>query len=171
MVYVTDSLFQYRLFVSWEKNRNSRSQWLYGITNLVKISLNFQQNICRRRPATLLKKRRPCRYFSVIFTNFFSVAFYGIPLCDCFWTKVTKLRWVLYVAWCCTSLCYQFTRSAVQNQKQPPEVFYKKAIIKNFGIFSGKHLCWSLFLIKLQAFRTIKKRLQHMCFRLILRNF
>ena len=85
MVYVADSLFQYRLFVSWEKNRDSRSQWLYGITNLVKISLNFQQNICRSRPATLLKKRRPCRYFSVIFTNFFSVAFCGIPLCDCFW--------------------------------------------------------------------------------------
>ena len=33
----------------------------------------------------------------------------------------------------------------------PPEVFYKKAAIKNFEIFTGKHLCWSLFLINLQA--------------------
>ena len=25
--------------------------------------------------------------------------------------------------------------------------------LKNFANFTGKHLCWSLFLIKLQAFR------------------
>ena len=31
--------------------------------------------------------------------------------------------------------------------KQPPEVFYKKAALKNFKLFTGKHLCWSLFLI------------------------
>ena len=27
----------------------------------------------------------------------------------------------------------------------------KKAVLKNFTIFTGKHLCWSLFLTKLQA--------------------
>ena len=32
-------------------------------------------------------------------------------------------------------------------------MFYKKAGLKNFAIFSGKHLWWSLFLIKLLAFR------------------
>ena len=32
-----------------------------------------------------------------------------------------------------------------QNQKQPLELFYKKAILKNFAIFTGKQLCWSLF--------------------------
>ena len=32
------------------------------------------------------------------------------------------------------------------------EVFYiKKNFLKNFAIFTGKHLCWSLFLIKLKA--------------------
>ena len=31
-------------------------------------------------------------------------------------------------------------------------VFYKKAILKTLAIFTGKHLCWGLFLIKLQAF-------------------
>ena len=35
-------------------------------------------------------------------------------------------------------------------QKQPPEMFYKKAVFKNFPTFAGKHLCWSLFLISLQ---------------------
>ena len=35
--------------------------------------------------------------------------------------------------------------------KWPPEVFYeKKAVLKNLAIFTGEHLCWSLFLIKLQ---------------------
>ena len=38
-------------------------------------------------------------------------------------------------------------------QRQPPDVFIKKAVLNNFPIFAGKHLCWSLFLIKLQDFR------------------
>ena len=29
--------------------------------------------------------------------------------------------------------------------RQPPEVFFKKAVLKNFAILTGKHLCWSLF--------------------------
>ena len=33
-----------------------------------------------------------------------------------------------------------------------------KAVLKHFAIFTGKHLCWSLFLIKF-----IKKNLQHKC--------
>ena len=37
--------------------------------------------------------------------------------------------------------------SFLKAQRHPPEVFYKKAV------FKGKHLCWSLFLIKLQVFR------------------
>ena len=37
--------------------------------------------------------------------------------------------------------------------KPATRVFYKKAVYKNFAIFLGKHLCWSLFSIKLQTFR------------------
>ena len=32
--------------------------------------------------------------------------------------------------------------------------FVEKGVLKNFANFSGKHLCWSLFLIKLQAQET-----------------
>ena len=39
------------------------------------------------------------------------------------------------------------------------QMLFKKGVLKNFAIFSGKHLCWSLFLINF-----IKKRLQHRCF-------
>ena len=31
------------------------------------------------------------------------------------------------------------------------DVLEKKVIFKNFTIFTGKQLCWSLFLLKLQA--------------------
>ena len=43
----------------------------------------------------------------------------------------------------------------------------KKAILKHFAIFTGKHLCWDLFFNKVashQACNSIKKRLQHSYF-------
>ena len=46
-------------------------------------------------------------------------------------------------------------------------MFYKKAILKNFVIFTGEHLYWGLFLIKvagLQASKCIKKGLQRKYF-------
>ena len=42
-------------------------------------------------------------------------------------------------------------------QKQPPVVFYKKAVLKNFAIFTGKQLCRNLFLIKFQTLRGKKE--------------
>ena len=38
-------------------------------------------------------------------------------------------------------------------QKQPPEVFLKKCVLKNFTKFTGKRLCWSLFFIKTAGLR------------------
>ena len=35
------------------------------------------------------------------------------------------------------------------GQKQPPDVFYKKGVLKNFAKFTGKHLCQILFLNKI----------------------
>ena len=35
----------------------------------------------------------------------------------------------------------------------------KKALLKNFTILTGKHLCWSFFLIKLQALRLHEKEI------------
>ena len=31
------------------------------------------------------------------------------------------------------------------------QMFFKRGVLKNFAIFTEKHLCWKLFLIKLQA--------------------
>ena len=47
------------------------------------------------------------------------------------------------------------------------QMFFKIGVLINFTKFTGKHLCWSLFLSKspgLEAFNFIKKRLQHRCF-------
>ena len=41
-------------------------------------------------------------------------------------------------------------------QKQPPELFYKKGVLKNFAKFTGKDLCQILF--------SKKKKLWHRCF-------
>ena len=50
----------------------------------------------------------------------------------------------------------------------------KKGVLKNFAIYTGKDLCWSLFLIKLQAFRPailLKWDPKAVVFMWILRNF
>ena len=47
----------------------------------------------------------------------------------------------------------------------PLEVFYKKVLLTNFAIFTGKHLSWNLFLIK------FKKRLQYSYFPVNIANF
>ena len=52
-------------------------------------------------------------------------------------------------------------------QKQPPEVFCKKGVLRNFSKFPGKDLCQSLFFNKVVGLRPptlLKKRLYHNCF-------
>ena len=76
------------------------------------------------------------------------------------------------------SLLYHSTKSTIQDQafsvanylafvnpdqKQPPEVFYKKGVLRNVTKFTGKHLFLSLFFNKV-AGTLLKKRLWHRCF-------
>ena len=37
-------------------------------------------------------------------------------------------------------------------EKQPPEAFFKKVVLRDFAKFKGKYLCWKHFLKKLQVF-------------------
>ena len=82
--------------------------------------------------------------------------------CSIFWFRTKRFN----------QLCQSFQlksshrsppEAVLSIKKQPPEVFVKKGVLENFANFTGKHLCWSLFLIKLQGSLT-KKRLQHRCF-------
>ena len=38
-------------------------------------------------------------------------------------------------------------------KKQPPKVFMRKAVLKNLKILIEKYLCWSLYLVDLQAYK------------------
>ena len=52
-------------------------------------------------------------------------------------------------------------------QEQPPEVFYKKRVFKNFTKLTRKHLCQSLFFNKVPGLRPatlLKKRFRHRYF-------
>ena len=52
-------------------------------------------------------------------------------------------------------------------QKQSPEMFYKKDVLRNFAKFTGKYLCQSIFFIKSAVLRSEnlwKKRFWHRCF-------
>ena len=44
------------------------------------------------------------------------------------------------------------------------QIFFKIGALNKFAIITGKQLCWSFFLIKLQAFRLTIKRFWHRCF-------
>ena len=35
-----------------------------------------------------------------------------------------------------------FLKESTIRKKQPPEVFYKKGVLKNFAKFTGEHLCF-----------------------------
>ena len=43
---------------------------------------------------------------------------------------------------------FWFKLVTYQMQKQPPKVFCKKGVLRNFAKFTGKHLCQSLFFSK-----------------------
>ena len=43
-------------------------------------------------------------------------------------------------------------------------MFFKIGVFKSFENFTGKHVCWSLFLLECQACNFIKKRFQHKYF-------
>ena len=38
-----------------------------------------------------------------------------------------------------------------KDRSSHSQLFFKIGVMKNFATFTGKHLCWNLFLIKLQA--------------------
>ena len=113
--------------------------------------------------------------------NFQKHLFYRIPLGECFWLfRATLLKWgtannirknsdeyslprntnlrrtVQVYDFFLGSINFQCMFSLVYFvycQKQTSEWRFsvKKGVLKDFVNFKGKHLCWSLFLINLQA--------------------
>ena len=47
-------------------------------------------------------------------------------------------------------VCVAMPQQAL-NRTSVSQMFFKIGVLKNFAMFTGKHPCWSPFLIKLQA--------------------
>ena len=64
-------------------------------------------------------------------------------------------------------LVYENFLVTFQIQKQLPDVFGKKGVLRNFAKFTRKHLCQSLFFSKVAGLKPatlLKQRLWHKCF-------
>ena len=69
------------------------------------------------------------------------------------WTSLKKtlqcrcILWLLMDIWehVLQSTCLSFVFDLFWLQKQPFAVFFAINVLKNFAIFTGKHVCWSLF--------------------------
>ena len=59
-----------------------------------------------------------------------------------------------------SAVLLDFSWSLRISRSSRSQIFFKIGVLKNFAIFIGKHMCWSLFLIKLQALKpaTLLKR-------------
>ena len=97
----------------------------------------------------MLLAQLECKFYflhKVCFELLITVIFFQMPV------KNQSIHiWILELYW----------------QKQPPEVFYKKTVPKNFAIFTENYLIGVSFLI----ITFIKKRLQHRCFPISIAKF
>ena len=65
-----------------------------------------------------------------------------------------------------SNIFFKLLRKIPQEQKQPPEVFYKKGVLENFANFTGKNLFKPIFdkVAGLKTCEYIEKRLQYRSF-------
>ena len=83
--------------------------------------------------------------------------------CGLFWVVVGGCGWLWVVAFfSITHLHYQQVKVtvAVHYFQKDQRCSVKRGVLEKLANFIGKHLCWSLFIIKLQAFgpSTLLKR-------------
>ena len=47
--------------------------------------------------------------------------------------------------------CLNLIKESIKEQLLTEQMFFEIGVLENFAIIRKKHLCWSVFLIKLQA--------------------
>ena len=77
------------------------------------------------------------------------------PKCNCS-QKIDKLqpyRVFLYTKWsiAIANINEFLIQNTSRGRSSRLQMIFKIDVLKDFAIFTGKHLCWSLFLIMLQA--------------------
>ena len=66
----------------------------------------------------------------------------------------TRIALFSFLVTCISNLFYIFESSEIfltyflTLSKQTPQMLYRNAVLKNFAIFTGNHLCWSLYFIQ-----------------------
>ena len=81
------------------------------------------------------------------------------------WVSLTFSRVAFFISYALAGLI--LSAKFRVDKSSHPRFSITNGILKNLAIFTEKRLCWSLFLVKLQAVRScnyIKTRLQHRCF-------
>ena len=113
---------------------------------------------CRPQACNFIKKDSGTGIFLWILPNFWENFFYTRPLDDCFWNTYFQLKMSLVIYWQSAlpafnnNNSYFLTHSSPSDRSNRSQMFFEIVILKNFAIFTGKHLCWSLFFITLQVF-------------------
>ena len=144
----------------WFTGKNAKIFWIYK-TKLVPASFSCIKE-CSGQYSLLIKmhivtgneKLSEIYFKNLFFQNVFAFINFFLNTIISISSSTQIARYVM---------CVQYV------QKQPPEEFFKKDVLKNFVNFAGKHPCWSLFFNKvtgltgLRACNLIKKRLQHRC--------
>ena len=71
---------------------------------------------------------------------------------------IVRIHWINYVDWLGLFRCSLRNLSLLKSS--PSRGFFKIGVLKNFADLTRKNLCWSLFLIELEACRiaTLLKR-------------
>ena len=73
--------------------------------------------------------------------------------------SITKSLYICQMKSLVKAICFKLP----PTQKQPPEVFCKKCVLKHFTKFKGKQLCQILLSLRKRA-TLLKKRLWYRCF-------
>ena len=103
--------------------------------------------LLKKRSAFNFVEKETLRCFLVNFAKFLRTSFLK-----------KQLRWLLFLHFLSSSLCYVFMYENVQIKikgkalrSSPSQMFFKTAVLKYFAILARKHLCWRIFSIKSQA--------------------
>ena len=120
-------------------------------------------------PYLLLKSRSYPQHISVcsVKINFFDCVIDETRTVQCHSSAKIQIEHMTFLLFSC-EYCKVFKNSfSIEDlQKQSLQMFFKIGVLTSFVNFTGKHLCWSLFLKNQQAgaFLLHKKRLQRSCF-------
>ena len=121
------------LKISQNSHENTRASFLITLASFLNTRVSFL--ITLQASKKILWHRR----FPVNFAKFLRTLFYRTPL-----------KWYqIPIIWTCIKLICQ--------KQLFPDVLQNRCF-ENFSIFTEKHLCWSLFLIKLQKRETLEHR-------------